>query len=271
MEVSSHALALHRVDGTRFAVAVFTNLTRDHLDFHGTMERYFEAKARLFDAGFAGACGRERRRRPRAAAARCRRRSRPSRYSLADVATSTSGRPARAFTLAGRARCARAARRAASTSPTPSAAATAAAELGIADPTRSPRARAAPDRCPGGSSRSTRASPSRVVVDYAHTPDGLERVLEAAARSPSGRRVLVVFGCGGDRDRTKRPRDGRRPPPLADVVVLTSDNPRSEDPAAIIAPRSSSGAPTARLVVEPDRRGGHRRWPRAAPSPATSS
>ncbi|HMK12800.1 MAG TPA: cyanophycin synthetase, partial [Acidimicrobiales bacterium] len=95
--------------------------------------------------------------------------------------------------------------------------------------------------------------PFSVLVDYAHTPDGLERVLEAAREVASGHRVVLVFGAGGDRDRTKRPAMGAAAQIGADVAILTSDNPRTEDPAAIIA-EVASGAPAGALVIEGDRR-----------------
>ncbi len=132
------------------------------------------------------------------------------------------------------------------------AAATAAAELGIPIHTIATGiGNAGP--VPGRFEPIDEGQPFSVVVDYAHTPDGLERVLEAAREVASGHRVLVVFGAGGDRDRTKRPAMGAAAAAGAQLAVVTSDNPRSEDPATIIA-EIVSGAPTAGLVVEPDRR-----------------
>ncbi len=249
MEVSSHALALHRVDATHFAIAVFTNLTRDHLDFHGTMERYFEAKARLFSAGFAARAvvnADDPHGRLLLDAAEIPTVS----YSLADVADLDLRPSGSAFTWRSeRVEVPIGARHNIMNA---LAAATAAAELGIPIHTIATGiGNAGP--VPGRFEPIDEGQPFSVVVDYAHTPDGLERVLEAAREVASGHRVLVVFGAGGDRDRTKRPAMGAAAAAGAQVAVVTSDNPRSEDPATIIA-EIVSGAPTAGLVVEPDRR-----------------
>jgi UDP-N-acetylmuramoyl-L-alanyl-D-glutamate--2,6-diaminopimelate ligase len=251
MEVSSHALALHRTDGTRFAVGVFTNLGRDHLDFHGTMDAYFAAKARLFEAG---ACtvgvvntddpwGRrlaEQAGVPVVA------------YGMADAAGLELGPTRSRFSWrghpvevplggtfnVGNALAALEAVVAAGVEP-----GTAAAGLASVPPV------------PGRFEAVDAGQPFAVVVDYAHTPEGLEAVLVAARAGTAGR-VLVVFGCGGDRDADKRPRMGAVAAERADVVVLTSDNPRSEDPAAIIAAVLDGIAPPhrSRTVVEPERR-----------------
>ena len=249
MEVSSHALALHRVDATHFAVAVFTNLTRDHLDFHGTMERYFEAKARLFTPDFAA----------RAVVNRDDTHGRllldaaqvPTvPYALADVSdlqllpagSSLRWRGDRlSVPIGGRHNVMNAL-----------AAATAAAELGVPIPTIvAGIGNAGP--VPGRFEPIDEGQAFTVVVDYAHTPDGLERVLEAAREVASGHRVLVVFGAGGDRDRTKRPAMGAAAAAGADVAILTSDNPRSEDPDAIIA-EVASGTPASAMLIQADRR-----------------
>ncbi len=249
MEVSSHALALHRVDGTRFAVAVFTNLTQDHLDFHETMERYFAAKARLFEPELAS----------RAVVnmddARGRLLSDSSRvptvgYSLADVEAldvgvrSSTGRwrgtPFR-VPLGGSHNVANAL-----------AALTAAASLGI-EPEVAVQGLAATPPVAGRLEVIEAGQPFTVVVDFAHTPDGLEQVLRAA-RSGAGR-VIVVFGAGGDKDRDKRPMMGEVAARLADIIVLTSDNPRSEQPMAIIDQvRAGMHRSPGTVLVEPDRR-----------------
>jgi UDP-N-acetylmuramoyl-L-alanyl-D-glutamate--2,6-diaminopimelate ligase len=257
MEVSSHALAFHRVDGTWFELAVFTNLSRDHLDFHHSMEEYFAAKARLFTPELAGRAVvnlDDPRGRLLADAAVI-----PTvGYSLADADAVEIGAAESRFRwrgaelrvpLGGRFNVSNAL-----------AAATAAAELGIGPSTIAAGLDAA-GPVPGRFELVDAGQPFRVVVDYSHKPDGLARVLESAREVAAGDgRVLVVFGCGGDRDRTKRPHMGAVAVELADVVVVTSDNPRHEDPEAIIAEIVAGIAdPAGRqdegtLVVEADRR-----------------
>jgi len=249
MEVSSHALALHRVDGTRFALAVFTNLSRDHLDFHGTMERYFEAKARLFTPSFADRAvvnAEDPHGRLLLDAAQI-----PTvPYSIADVSDLRLAPSESTFTWRGeRVRVPVGGRHNVVNA---LAAATAAVELGVAVPAIAAGiGNAGP--VPGRFEPIDEGQPFSVLVDYAHTPDGLERVLEAAREVASGHRVVLVFGAGGDRDRTKRPAMGAAAQIGADVAILTSDNPRTEDPAAIIA-EVASGAPAGALVIEGDRR-----------------
>jgi UDP-N-acetylmuramoyl-L-alanyl-D-glutamate--2,6-diaminopimelate ligase len=250
MEVSSHALALHRVDGTRFAVAVFTNLGRDHLDFHESLEDYFAAKARLFSPELA----------ERAVVGLDDAHGRLLRdaaliptvgYSLVDVddlelrPRSSTGRwrGHRFVVPLGGAFNVR----------NGLAAATAALELGVDEATIVAGLAAAPP-VPGRFEAVALEAPFAAIVDYAHTPDALEALL-AAARSVTGEgRLLVVFGCGGDRDRTKRPAMGEVAARLADVVVVTSDNPRSEDPAAIAAAVREGAAGPAWVTTELDRR-----------------
>ncbi|MGI8810366.1 MAG: UDP-N-acetylmuramoyl-L-alanyl-D-glutamate--2,6-diaminopimelate ligase [Acidimicrobiales bacterium] len=250
MEVSSHALVQHRVDGVRFAVAVFTNLSQDHLDFHGTTEDYFAAKASLFDPARAAVAvvnaddpwGRrllESARLP----------TRP--FSLAEAVDLQvdrlgssfrwEGEPVRLH-LAGTVNVVNAL-----------AAAAAARELGVGLPAI---AKGLSDLAsvPGRNEPVDRGQPFSVLVDYAHTPDALEQTLADARRMASGGRVLVVFGCGGDRDRAKRPLMGEVAARLADLAVLTSDNPRSEDPAAIIDQVRAGVRRAEVLTVEPDRR-----------------
>ena len=255
MEVSSHALELHRVDATWFSVAVFTNLGRDHLDFHGTEEAYFRAKARLFEP-------------ERCARAVVNRDDAHGRllldaarvptvaYSLDDASDVSVGAAGSTFTWAGE----RVDLRLGGIFNVSNAiaAASAARELGIDAATIAAGLASAP-AVPGRFESVNAGQAFPVVVDYAHTPDGLEQVLRAArgAVSPGDAgRVLVVFGCGGDRDRSKRPVMGDVAVRLADRAWLTSDNPRGEDPMAIIDEVLAGvrDADRDRLVVEPDRR-----------------
>jgi UDP-N-acetylmuramoyl-L-alanyl-D-glutamate--2,6-diaminopimelate ligase len=234
MEVSSHALALHRADAIHWAVAVFTNLTQDHLDFHPTMEDYFVAKRRLFEAG------------PRTAVVNVddaygRRLaddlddpvtfgidSADAALRATDVETELTGSRFRVAGLELR-------------TPLPGrfnvlnvlGAVAAARALDVADDVIA-EALSRAGRVPGRFEPVDAGQPFAVLVDYAHTPDSLENVLRAARDLTDGR-VIVVFGAGGDRDRGKRPLMGRAARALADRVVVTSDNPRSEDPEAIIA------------------------------------
>jgi UDP-N-acetylmuramoyl-L-alanyl-D-glutamate--2,6-diaminopimelate ligase len=240
MEVSSHALALHRVDSLRFAAAIFTNLTRDHLDFHGDMEAYFAAKRRLFEMLPDQAVGvvnlDDYRGREMAAASR-----RPVTYAIEGPADVRPG--PLSFSLDGLdfdIRTPRGTLHARSRLiGKPNAynilAATAAAmaldlpfsaiEAGIS----------ALGHVPGRfQSVSNPSDDVRVVVDYAHTDDALKNLLETARPLATGR-LITVFGCGGDRDRTKRPLMGAVAARLSDLVIVTSDNPRSEDPERIIA------------------------------------
>ncbi len=245
MEVSSHSLALDRVEACEFDVAVFTNLTQDHLDFHGTMERYAQAKARLFAGlgqarvkpGVPGAVVNADD--PWAEFMAERTRARVIRFSLVREADLTVR--AAHFDLTGI--------RASVTSPWGNlqvasslvgrhnlanilGAAGACLHLGI--PREVVEAGIARlQRVPGRFEKVDAGQPFGVVVDYAHTPDALERVLTFAREYARGR-VIVVFGCGGDRDRSKRPRMGEAASRLADAVFVTSDNPRTEDPDAIL-------------------------------------
>jgi len=239
MEVSSHALALRRADHLRFAAGIFTNLTRDHLDFHGDMEEYFVAKRRLFEllpedavaitnaddprgADFAAAA-----RRPVTYAIDTPADVRPGPLSLSLDGLSFEARTPRGTLhlkspLVGRPNAYNIL----------AAAATATAldlpfsaiETGVSRLTN----------VPGRFQVVSQASDEvRVVVDYAHTDDALKNLLETARPLAPGR-VITVFGCGGDRDKTKRPLMGAVAARLSDVIVVTSDNPRSENPEQII-------------------------------------
>jgi UDP-N-acetylmuramoyl-L-alanyl-D-glutamate--2,6-diaminopimelate ligase len=235
MEVSSHALALHRVDGTRFDAAVFTNLGRDHLDLHGTVEEYFRAKALLFQPGRAvvGVVNIDD----------------PHGRQLLDAAPiemvpfSTNDATAVDITASSVSFIWRGER---INVPLGGAfnvinavgAATTAAAIGIGiEAIVSGLSSVGP--VPGRFERVTAGDGTQlaidVIVDFAHTPDGLEEVIAAAGALVGDRgRVIVVFGAGGDRDRPKRPEMGTTAARLADLVVVTSDNPRSENPADII-------------------------------------
>jgi UDP-N-acetylmuramoyl-L-alanyl-D-glutamate--2,6-diaminopimelate ligase len=239
MEASSHASELHRLDRVRLAALVFTNLTPDHLDFHGTMERYFDAKRRLF-------VGAE----PPPAAinlddpwGRKLAAERPDALTFAVDAAGARIRPAALdgidLKLRGRFNVSNA------------LGALAAARLLGIDDDAAARGLEAVRGVPGRFESVDEGQPFEVIVDYSHTPDSLENALRAARDLAAGR-VLCVFGCGGDRDREKRPLMGRIAAELADVAIVTTDNPRSEDPLAIIEEvlRGTSGE----LEVEPERR-----------------
>ena len=237
MEVSSHALELHRADAIHFAAAIFTNLTQDHLDFHETMERYYAAKRRLFEPGRAshrvvnvddpyGA--RLAAELPGAATFAV---DREATYRATDLHTDLTGSR---FTVHGPDGAVRL------NSPLPGrfnvynvlGALAAVRGLGVTLDVAA-RAIETAGHVPGRFEPVDAGQDFAVLVDYAHTPDSLENVLRAARRLTDGR-VHVVFGCGGDRDRGKRPMMGEIARRLADRVIVTSDNPRSEDPEAII-------------------------------------
>jgi len=213
MEASSHASELHRLDRVRFAVLVFTNLSQDHLDFHGDMETYFEAKRRLFTDGVPAVVnvGDEYGRRLAAGLPDAVTFSIDDADALAGIDVKLRGR----FNVENALGALFAAR-----------------QLGIED---DPIARGIESvrGVPGRFETVDEGQPFTVIVDYAHKPDALEKVLRAA-RDLTRSRVLCVVGAGGDRDRGKRPLMGRIASDLADVVIVTSDNPRSEDPQAII-------------------------------------
>ena len=243
MEVSSHALAMDRTAGCEYDVAVFTNLTQDHLDYHRTMEEYFQAKLRLFTGLGQGKKTRQRAivnmDDPRGVYVRAACRVPVWGYALnvsADLmaenvrlsmngSTFTAATPAGTFTVESRL----------------------VGEhnvynllgaIGVAlhggatcDQVREAVARV--NNVPGRFERVSAGQDFTVVVDYAHTEDALVRLL-TAARTLKTERIITLFGCGGDRDRGKRPKMGRAAVEFSDVVILTSDNPRTEDPLAIL-------------------------------------
>ena len=252
MEVSSHALALHRVAGAHFDVGVFTNLGRDHLDLHGTVERYFAAKAMLFertltDRGVANVDDPHGRLLVDAAPVPM------TGFGLADVTDLDVSATRHSYTWRGvRVEVGLGGAFNAMNS---LAAATAAAELGLS-PAVVAQGLLTAGSVPGRFESVQAGQPFDVIVDFAHTPDGLREALAAARAAVGDGRVTVVFGCGGDRDREKRPEMGAVAAELADRVVVTSDNPRSEDPLEIINAilQGVPGDYRDRVVSEPDRR-----------------
>ncbi len=237
MEVSSHALCLHRVDGVTFDVGVFTNLTQDHLDFHKTMEEYCRAKAMLFARSKVGAVNVDD---PWAkeilAHATCPVITYSAKNQAALEATDIRLEPHHvAFTAHYQGT------ETACTLGIPGAfsvynalsALSAALALGIAPE----KAAASLATARGVKGRAevvpTPGKDYTVLIDYSHTPDSLENILKTVREFARGR-VIAVFGCGGDRDPIKRPIMGKIAADLADLVVVTSDNPRTEDPMAII-------------------------------------
>ena len=265
MEVSSHALALKRVDGMRFAAAIFTNLTRDHLDFHADMESYFGAKRRLFELLPDDAPGIINLDDPRGAdlIGICRK---PVTFAISRAADVTPG-PLE-FTLNGLsfdvrtpAGAVRVVSRLVGRPNVYNILAASASAVAIDVPLEA-IARGV-ESLPGVPGRfevvSSPTDEVTVVVDYAHTDDALRNLLETA-RPLAPRRLVTVFGCGGDRDTTKRPLMGMVAARLSDIVVITSDNPRSEDPQRIIdeikrgIPAGGHGGRTQDVLSIVDRR-----------------
>jgi UDP-N-acetylmuramoyl-L-alanyl-D-glutamate--2,6-diaminopimelate ligase len=239
MEVSSHALSLSRVDGTTFAAGVFTNLTRDHLDFHADMESYFQAKRRLFEMLPRDAPSLINLDDPRGPSL-VELAGRPVTYAVHRQADITPG--ALSFSLQGLTFDVRTPRGTlhikSSLVGRPNvynilAAVSTATALGLSFDAIE-RGISSLDGVPGRFQVVSGAKDDvTVVVDYAHTDDALRNLLETARPLTAGR-LITVFGCGGDRDRTKRPLMGAVAGRLSDLLVITSDNPRSEDPAKII-------------------------------------
>jgi UDP-N-acetylmuramoyl-L-alanyl-D-glutamate--2,6-diaminopimelate ligase len=266
MEVSSHALQQGRVFGVPFDVAIFSNLTQDHLDYHGTMAEYFAAKQILFKG-----CGTEPPRcvitnlddeYGRKLAELSRRHSQVFTYGIEqgdfhaehlkmtpqgnDFELATPDGPVQLRSpLIGRVNVYNA------------LAACAAAYARGCTPEQIARGIAGISRIPGRFERVDEAQPFAVVVDYAHTDDALKNLTRVARdfASRANGKVITVFGCGGDRDRSKRPKMGRAAGEGSDFVVVTSDNPRSENPLAIIEESLVGLRETkTRFIAEADRR-----------------
>jgi UDP-N-acetylmuramoyl-L-alanyl-D-glutamate--2,6-diaminopimelate ligase len=268
MEVSSHALVQRRVAGVRFAAAAFTNLSGEHLDYHKTMDAYRDAKGLLFEALAPDAVAVLNAAQPASAHYASRTAARVLRYGFIgnserlDVAADEvrlapsgtrfrlhlPGEPPHGISLAlvGRHNVENAL-----------AAAALAHALGF-PAAAIVRGLESVALVPGRLEPVDEGQPFRVLVDYAHTDDALEKVL-TSLRAVSDGRIVCVFGCGGDRDRTKRPRMARVAERLADEVVITSDNPRSEEPAAIIDEIVRGLERPDRAVVEPERHDAIRR------------
>ncbi len=253
MEVSSHALALERVEDVRFRVAVLTNVTRDHLDFHQTADDYAAAKRRLFRLAPASVLNADDEHGARWAAEVAGEGRDVTTYGSARDATLV---PADIALEPHGSRFAVDGRRYALPMPgrfniwNALAAIGAARRLGVDDDV-SARALAALERIPGRMER-VGGGDVEVVVDYAHTPDAIQSALRALRETTAGA-LVVVFGCGGDRDRGKRAEMGAVAARLADRLYLTSDNPRSEEPQAIVD-AILAGVGAREHVVELDRR-----------------
>jgi UDP-N-acetylmuramoyl-L-alanyl-D-glutamate--2,6-diaminopimelate ligase len=260
MEVSSHALALHRSDAIHFDLALFTNLTQDHLDFHADMEDYFQSKRLLFEVG------------PRVAVVnvddsygrRLAEEFECLTFSVegveadvvaGDVALSAAGAEFTASNSSmreGEGVAIRTALPGHFNVANALGAFAAATALGVEpDVAAAALAGAAPP--PGRFEPIDEGQEFAVLVDYAHTPDSLMSVLRAARGVTTGR-VIAVFGAGGDRDRDKRPKMGRAGAELSDLAIVTSDNPRSEDPEAIVAEVLAGVGEGEEVEVQPDRR-----------------
>ncbi|MDX2199707.1 MAG: UDP-N-acetylmuramoyl-L-alanyl-D-glutamate--2,6-diaminopimelate ligase [Phycisphaerae bacterium] len=261
MEVSSHALDQDRAAGLRFAAGAFTNLTGDHLDYHGTMERYAAAKAKLFellptdgvavinrDADYGDRMVRD-----------CK--ARVVRFSLRQSAEisakimneSVDGTRFK-LRIAGREHRLSNSMIGEHNVYNACAAAGLAHAIGVADE-QIVAGLSSLRRVPGRLEAVESDAPGKIFVDYAHTDDALLNVLRVV-KPLARRRIVVVFGCGGDRDRTKRPRMAAVAAQFADAIIVTSDNPRTEDPLAIIKEINAGFPPEARrrVMIEPDRR-----------------
>jgi UDP-N-acetylmuramoyl-L-alanyl-D-glutamate--2,6-diaminopimelate ligase len=258
MEVSSHALAQARVDAIHFDVVVFTNLSHDHLDFHGSMEEYFDVKASLFTPARAvrgivnadSPWGRRLLERPQIPLVAVEA-AQASEVELRIGSSAFTWRTERVrVPLSGAINVGNALLAAEAAYALGIDAGTIAAGLARSEPV--------PGRMEVVATGGGEGPPFAVLVDYAHTPDGLAAVLrEARHLAAPGARVVVVLGCGGDRDKAKRPEMGALAAQLADLGILTSDNARSEDPAMILDEMVAGVPPEAissgRVVIDEDR------------------
>ncbi len=265
MEVSAHALSLHRVWGTKFDAAVFTNLTQDHLDFYGGLDDYLAAKILLFTE-YADLAKPEKELRgilnaddPSTPLIGSHARCPIITYAIDDARTDVLAvEPSFAvegarFEIAAFGEREPVELRLAGRFNVYNALAAAAGGLSLGLPLRDiARDLATVERVAGRFESVDEGQDFAVLVDYAHTPDGLSNVL-SSARQITRRRLICVFGCGGDRDRTKRPLMGAIAAEKADLAIIASDNPRSEDPLSIIAD-IRAGIVGGEVIVEPDRR-----------------
>lgn len=259
MEVSSHALDQYRVDAVNFACAIFTNITPEHLDYHPTFDAYLTAKGKLFRYLPRGSVGVFNADDPNSITLAQRTKAsqvwygidNPAAFSAELISMGLDGASIRLLTPVGQIEV-----------QTPligvhnvynilaAAAATVSMGVGLNETAAGIQALAG---VPGRLERIDEAKDFTAFVDYAHTDDGMSKVL-AALRPLTDGKLIIVFGCGGNRDKTKRPRMGRVAQELADIVVVTSDNPRHENPKAIIDDILAGTKPSDDLYVEPDRK-----------------
>lgn len=255
IEASSHAMVMHRCDSIRFDLAVFTNLTQDHLDFHADMEDYFRAKRMLFEAGPTVSLVNiddpwGRRLAADFGALTFSALGTDADFSAVDVRFNASGSDFTVLSEYGDLKVHTALPGSFNVSNALAALAGAIA-LGVS-PETAVETLAGVGRVPGRMEPVEEDQDFAVLVDYAHTPDSVENVLRAAREFTEGR-LIAVFGAGGDRDRTKRPLMGKAGAEIADLTIVTSDNPRSERPDAIVDEILAGIEDRSRVEVEIDR------------------
>jgi UDP-N-acetylmuramoyl-L-alanyl-D-glutamate--2,6-diaminopimelate ligase len=259
MEVSSHALEQYRVDAVNFACAIFTNITPEHLDYHQTFDAYLTAKGKLFRYLPRGSVGVFNADDPNSATLAQRTKAsqvwygidNPAAFSAEIVSMGLDGATIRLLTPVGQIDVQTTLIGVHNVYNILSAA-SATVSMGIGLKETAAGIQALPG-VPGRLERIVEAKDFTAFVDYAHTDDGLQKVLAALRPLVEGK-IITVFGCGGDRDRTKRPRMGRVAQELADVVIITSDNPRHENPRAIIDEILTGTTKSEDVYVEPDRK-----------------